>query len=799
MPFWGADPEPVQGPDGRMYIFPTNSGPGGGSVRNWHVYSSADLVNWVDHGQIIDVNDVSWARAKAWAPCATYRNGKFYFYYYFFDATPKASVGVCSSPDANGPWIDHTVDAPLTSGLHDPAVFIDDDGQAYIFNSSKYKKLNQDMISTSGDYIRFSYGPSPYRTNEEAAFVFKRNCKYYMTQSPSTKHGSGRPEAVVYYMSDSFADPWTYGGQIMDPVRDLSRHASGYAFHGTYMLWYHTLENDQFHRRRPCADYLTFNADGTIQKIVPSAEGVIHHGQSKSVPNMPQAPYSAKTNSSKQAKQNFLFIAVDDLNTFVGANRELDNNFFKSIYPDQALRKRVAARLTPHIDRLATEGRQFVNAMCQSPLCGPSRTALMTGVPAHASGYYMHNRHFRAYESLKDATTLPQYLKQNGYFTAGLGKIFHSSNVKSLTPAGDWPDTKYSWDVWITAGGGVGLGGAELQPMSPRKSNMRFGASKLPSEETTDWQNSHFTRRLLETGKATRHDNFLKRDVTITLPEDRPFFLASGIFRPHLPFYAPKKYFDMFPTSEMAIDKSLFDQVVADIQDLPEAGRRWTQLTKGKFHEVITRGEKLGGEQGRYEAWKQCIQAYLACVAYADEWCVGEILTGLANSPYRDNTVVMLWSDHGYFLGNKARIAKQCLWRESLNCNLIVSMPGQKQRGVVSEDYVMLTDMFPTILSLAGLERPQKIMGENLSASIIDPDIKLDRKYVYSTYFEGNHSLYNQEWKYIRYNNGDRELYNLHNDPTERINLASRANWQDKVHSMDVELDRQLGLYTRNN
>lgn len=494
---------------------------------------------------------------------------------------------------------------------------------------------------------------------------------------------------------------------------------------------------------------------------------------------------------AEKPQPNILMIAIDDLNAFVGANRELNNSFFKSVYPDKALREKVAARLTPHIDKLAAEGRQFVNAMCQSPLCGPSRTALMTGVPAHVSGYYMHNRHFRAYDTLQDATTLPQYLKQHGYFTAGLGKIFHSSNVKSLTPAGDWPDTRYSWDVWISAGGGADLGNATLPAMSPRGSNMKFGASDLPLEETTDWQNSHFTRRLLETGTAARHDNKTDREVTITLPKDKPFFLASGIFRPHLPFYAPKPYFDLFPTEEMAIDKTLFDQVVKDIQDLPEAGRKWTQLTKGKFHEVISQGEKVGGEQGRYEAWKQCIQGYLACVAYADA-CAGEILAGLAGSPYKNNTVVMLWSDHGFFLGNKARIAKQCLWRESLNCNLIVKMPGQRHTGVISEDYVMLTDMYPTVVSLCGLPRPQHIMGKDLSALILDPTATLGREYVYSTYMEGNHSLYNSHYKYIRYQNGNQELYDLRNDPAEWTNLAGQTAWRDKLQSMNTKLEQQL-------
>ena len=445
--------------------------------------------------------------------------------------------------------------------------------------------------------------------------------------------------------------------------------------------------------------------------------------------------FTANNAFAQKEKPNFLFIAIDDLNTSIGASRDMDGNFMKSIYPDKQLRDEVAKRLTPHLDRLASEGRQFVNAMCQSPLCGPSRTSLLAGVPAHVSGYYTHEENFRTYETLKDVTTLPQLLQANGYYTAGLGKIYHKPDVVSLTAEGDWPDAKYSWTKWISSGGGVNLGDAELPEMSPKSDRlMRFGPSSLATEETRDWQNSHFTACLLENGKATIDDNFTKKDETIELPANKPFFLASGIFRPHLPFYAPKEYFDLFPTSEMKIDKELLEKVAKDIEDLPEAGKKWTQLTKGKFYEVISQGERIAGEQGKIEAWKQCVQAYLACVAYADA-CVGEILRGLDNSPYKNNTIVILWSDHGYFLGDKARIAKQCLWRESLNCNLIVKMPdNQKERGVPSRQVVSLSDLYPTILAMANFDRPAGILGENIIQLVQDPKTELPRKYFYSTY-----------------------------------------------------------------
>ena len=281
LPFYGADPNPIQGGDGKMYIFPTNSGPDGGDVKDWYVYSSGDLIEWENLGRIIGASDVSWAKGSAWAPAATYRNGMFYFYYYFHDANPRASVGVATSPNGKPPYTDRTKNKPLVSGLHDPAVFIDDDGQAYIFNSRKYYKLSTDMLSLSSNLAQFQYKNAVFPP-EEGAFVFKRGNHYYMTQSPKAGlPNNNRAEHVIYYMSDKFTGPWTYKGIIMQAEKDQTRHASGYPYHGIYMLWYHILDNGMFHRRRPCAEYLKFNADGTIQKVTRTAEGVSYQDGNK--------------------------------------------------------------------------------------------------------------------------------------------------------------------------------------------------------------------------------------------------------------------------------------------------------------------------------------------------------------------------------------------------------------------------------------------------------------------------------------------------------------------------------------
>ena len=491
---------------------------------------------------------------------------------------------------------------------------------------------------------------------------------------------------------------------------------------------------------------------------------------------------------------NVLFIAVDDLYSSIGATRHIDGSFLKILYPDDSLRAQVAKRLTPNIDRLASESRMFVNATCESPLCGPSRTALLTGVPTHVSGYYKHKKHFRSFKSLENAITLPQYLKAKGYFTTGIGKVLHSPKIDALTPEGDWPDTRYSWSKWVSAKVGAGLGNASLPALSPKKKNMKFGPGKQKKEETSDWKNAAYIATLLKNQKASIFDIYTKKLETVNLPDDQPFFLAAGLFRPHLPFFAPKEYFELFPTDEMNIDSEFFDWVRSDLQDLPEGAREWIQLREGKFNQVISQGQKILGKKGKLVAWKQCIQAYLACVAFADD-CVGEILNGLNNSPHKNNTIIVFWSDHGFYLGNKARLAKQCLWNEALKCNLIIKLPeNQDSPGTPSFENVQLTDLYATITSLCGVDQPNHIMGEDISPLVKYPGKKLQRKYTYATYQEGNHTIFNKEFKYIRYQNGDKELYDVKNDHFEYTNLAEVKKYTKVINQFDSILNTELQL-----
>lgn len=491
---------------------------------------------------------------------------------------------------------------------------------------------------------------------------------------------------------------------------------------------------------------------------------------------------------------NVLFIAIDDLNSCLGALSEEPGNFLQTVYPDPTKRAAAARRLTPNLDQLARTGRCFTNATCASPLCGPSRTALLSGRPPHTTGYYQHRRSFRTYDSLRSIVTLPQYLKEHGYYTAGVGKIFHRSSPNGrgeLSDASDWPDIRHSWDVWVSRPTGAQRGGRLLPPLSRRVKLMQFGRSALLKEKTSDWLNARLIADVLHTGDGTIHDAFLDRESAISLPAGRPFFLACGIFRPHLPFFAPAEYFDRFPVSEMALDEDLLDEMIADADDLPPAGRRWTHLENEHFHSLMTHTAEVAGESAKIDAWRQCVQAYLACVAYADA-CASQLLEALEQGPYRDNTMVVLWSDHGYFLGQKHRLAKQSLWRQATNCVLMIRTPtGQTLPGEFCGRPVSLSDLYPTIVSMAGLPRPEHVDGADLTPLVAEPAARWNRQATLATYMRGNPAVLSDQFRFIRHANGDQELYDQKADSLERHNLAGQSEFDRIVEQLLMHLPDQ--------
>jgi len=481
-----------------------------------------------------------------------------------------------------------------------------------------------------------------------------------------------------------------------------------------------------------------------------------------------------------------------------GYAAEEPGNFLQVIYPDPAVRAKVRQRLTPNLDRLAAQSAPFVQSYCASALCGPSRTSLMTGVPPFQSGYYLHNRHFRLYETLKDAVTLPQQLKANGYFTTGLGKLFHTGRGTVDGPlADDWADARNSWSEWVNHP--IGCGGGQPGKFSPPNGGlMQFGPSRLQLEESEDWQAADFTARLLEHGTATTEAGGRRgadQPQTVTLPKDKPLFLGFGLFRPHLPFYAPKEFFDKFPTSEMTgLNRAELDKIIADLYDLPAGGKRFADIDGGKMRTVMEQVRKVGGTEAEISAWRDLVQAYLACVSFADT-CVGRILAGYDECPQKANTVVVLLSDHGFHVGSKYHIAKQALWEEANRTELIIRDPRQPSAcdGKLRRQIVSLNDLYPTICAMAGVPLPKNVVVGNdlapLLANATAPDL---HDTLLMTYMAGNHSLRTPNYRFMRYKDGGMELYDIVKDPRQIDNLAGQPEGKALSEKFSADLTKRV-------
>jgi len=516
-----------------------------------------------------------------------------------------------------------------------------------------------------------------------------------------------------------------------------------------------------------------------------------------------------KNNKVENKKPNFLLIAIDDLNAFTTTLGNNSGVFLEKIYPDTAVRNRVIENLTPNLDKLAKQGITFENTQCVSPLCGPSRTALLTGVPTHISGYYHHDKHFRHYKTLDEVVTLPQYLRINGYYTAGVGKVYHKG--RSYLDRGiycDWPDKLFSWSQWVDANPGTGAADGYsnkgMETLSKywdaeklgENSYTRFGVTELPSEHSNDYVNAQLISDLLLKGEANMVDVH-GENQHLTKPDTKPFFLACGIFAPHLPFIAPQELYDIFPQNEMMINKELRQWVLNDLKDLSTTGKR--KVTNTDFDQLLKYGLKLDGTGGDVNAWRAFVQAYLATIAYSDR-CLGVLVDAIEKNPEKENTVIVLFSDHGYHLGDKNRKGKTTLWEASTHCNFIVIDPrvNEKYKGLRFISPVSLQDIYPTIVSMAELERPKHVHGYDLADIVNNPSINW-QKPVLSTFGEGNHVIRTKDFRYIRYINGDTELYKLLNDPFEIINLSGNTMYADTQKELDelmnIALNRKPSDY----
>jgi len=440
----------------------------------------------------------------------------------------------------------------------------------------------------------------------------------------------------------------------------------------------------------------------------------------------------AWTQCTAAEKPNVLFIAIDDLNTYISA---LDNH---------------PGVKTPNFERLAKRSVTFANAHCAAPACHPSRVALLTGVHPVTSGIYVNRFGARGPRwrdespELKNAVVLSQHFRDNGYRAVGGGKIFHtlqwtpgdSQNDPAawddyrgdpLDPISkDWPRAKIFPDVE-----------AGLTPDRPLGAAQNFGAAALDLADE-------------ETGDSKVVDWAIGE---MQKPQEKPLFLAVGLFRPHIPFEVPQKWFDLHPLDQVNLPAVQAD----DLADARDHDRR-------SWHKWVVANHK----------WEEFMQGYLASMSYVDNQ-VGRLLDALDASPMKDNTIIVLWSDHGFHIGEKENWEKFALWDRTTRVPLFIHAPGVSKDGSKTQQPVTLTGIYPTLCELAGLAVPKQCDGDSMVPQLKGAAAARDKLALTSYVFgkgKPSHAVADARYRLIVYGDGFEELYDHQDDPNEATNRA---------------------------
>jgi len=415
--------------------------------------------------------------------------------------------------------------------------------------------------------------------------------------------------------------------------------------------------------------------------------------------------------SAVETKPNVLLIAIDDLNDWVGCLNG---------HPQTK---------TPNIDRLAKRGLLFTNAHCQAPICNPSRASIMYGLRPSNSGIYDNTTRPWDVPALQKHVTLPRHFAANGYRTLTTGKIYHASGMpkNDFQVVGPTPGQRLKQDSRIipeTPDGARGL--------------WDFGPQTYDESEFQDHADASWAISRLQQASPM------------------PFFLTVGFYRPHVPLYAPGRFFD--------------DLVEADIQLPPIKENDRADVPPVVDQLTISRYSPSHDWFVKTRNFKKAVHAYLACIRFVDEQ-VGRLLDVLDASPHAKNTIIILYSDHGFMLGEKDHWAKQALWERATRVPLIISAPGFSQ-GESSARPVELLSIYPTLIDLCGLTENPQIDGISLMPLIKNPRATWDRPAL-TTHYQNNHSLRTGHFRYTRYHDGSEELYDHTADPNEWTNLAN--------------------------
>lgn len=422
---------------------------------------------------------------------------------------------------------------------------------------------------------------------------------------------------------------------------------------------------------------------------------------------------------------NVLMICVDDLNDNIGGFG----------HPDA---------LTPSIDRLIKRGTSFTNAQCPSPLCGPSRASIMTGLRPSTTGIYglIADKDVKpANAATRSNVFLHQWFRDNGYYTMGAGKIFHVNMPAGLMHEqmprdtgiiGPFPREKINYT----------LGGTDSDwGVFPDRDD------QMPDHRSAQWA----MERLQRTYK-------------------QPWVLTVGFFRPHVPWHVPQKWFDLYDTAKLTIPPYLLN----DFDDLPQIATDIESTLMPSTQWALANGQ-----------WRRMLQAYLACVSFVDHY-IGQVLDALEKSLYASNTIVVLWSDHGYRLGEKNRFAKQALWDRATKTPLIWAGPGIAKGAKVAAP-VELFSIYPTLTDLCGLPPNKHVEAQSILPLLQNPKVAWDKPAL-TTWGRGNHGVRNLQYHYIRYANGAEEFYDLKEDPNEWHNKAAAGKYKKIIEEMRLHL-----------
>jgi arylsulfatase A-like enzyme len=422
-----------------------------------------------------------------------------------------------------------------------------------------------------------------------------------------------------------------------------------------------------------------------------------------------QARAAALESADQQKKRpNVLFIAVDDLNHWVG-------------YLGRNKQTR-----TPNIDRLAQRGVRFTHSYCAAPVCNPSRTSLMSGLRPFSSGVYENNDDWRPHIAAE--LTLPNVFRRAGYFAGGAGKIYHGAYDRHS----DWNDYLKGVKADPKPTGDGGVGGIRFAPLDCRDEDLR------------EWQIVDYGIEQL--GKT----------------HDKPFLLTIGLHKPHMPWNVPRKYYDMHPLDQIELPPTQPD----DLADVPPAGLKMAH-PEGDHQAMLKSGR-----------WKEAIQGYLASISYCDAM-IGRLIDALDASAYKDNTMIVFFGDHGWHLGEKQHWRKFALWEEATRAPLIWVVPGVTKPNSVCDRTVDFMSIYPTLTDLAGIPTPAHVQGKSIRALLENPQAEWSSPAI-TTHEYKNHAVRTSEWRYIRYANGDEELYDEVQDPYEWKNLAKDPAFTDK-------------------